>query len=299
MIHDTSQRSEVSTTSQGLTQQLMTAFHNSATQEIEPEFSHSFGISAAEFPKLYETVAVTVLARIVELASKPDGPESVVQRFEKCPLDQTTGRVSVPGGLLTEPQSGEVEPQELFGNQYGGVLNALAQETQVGRSALGPLLGSITPSVVRFLAQQVQALKLSPLQACHWLTSERSAVLQVLPEGLLSLLGAGIDSLSPPHEVLTMGHEAQNPHIPTQPVLPDTYSMSDAHISLRRLYTWPLLGMTAFTLFLLLFSVQSCGSLQMNSDYRHLVSWEQIKKSHLNPVSVAQPNPGRTMAASR
>ena len=247
-----------------LLEAVRTEFRDSVTPSAERILAAEMGTVPAHLPDVLGAASTTIYAGLVQLASTASGQQALAQFLKRTESGATPSNLNLEH--QAQPKSGlaSVGPQEIFGNRYGGILNALGHATEVGRSALVPLLDLLTPAVVGFVGQQIRARAFTHQEPMEFLQTQATPLREVLPPELAGLIGGPSSQFEPPHDEVIQARAK-----PTQPTPADSGPLtqpdwSDASISLRRIYTWPMVSMAAFTIFMLIFLVRSCGVLSLS-----------------------------------
>ncbi len=246
-----------------LLEAVRTEFRDSVTPSAERILAAEMGTVPAHLPDVLGAASTTIYAGLVQLASTASGQQALAQFLKRTESGATPSNLNLEH--QAQPKSGlaSVGPQEIFGNRYGGILNALGHATEVGRSALGPLLDLLTPAVVGFVGQQMRARAFTPQQTIEFLQTQAAPLREALPPELMKLLSGPSTQFEPPHDEVIQAREKPTQPIPLGSVPVTQPDLSDAGITLRRAYTWPMISVAVFTLFLLVFLIRSCGVLSL------------------------------------
>lgn len=212
--------------------------------------SSELGENEPATAKAFGGVIPAVLGGLVHRTSEPGVMGSIfnlIRKSDRGLLSDISN--TVPGAPGSTVPIGNQFLSEIFGNNLGGVNNALSNFAGIKSTSVSAILGYIAPLVLGFLGKKTHDDELDEAGLTSYLSSQKSSIMSAIPPGLGSSLGLGslgsAAAAAVPHMERT-SHTTTAERIHETPVPPK-----------RTNWLWPLLGIVA--LLLLVFGLRNCN----------------------------------------
>ncbi|NDK55390.1 OmpA family protein [Pontibacter fetidus] len=154
--------------------------------------SSELGESEPATAKAFGGIVPAVLGGLVNRTSDPGAMGSIfnlIRHSDRGLLADVTN--TVPGALGSAAPVGNQFLSEIFGNNLGGVSNALSNYAGVKSTSVTAILSYVAPLVLGFLGKKTHDDELDEGGLRNYLNSQKAGIMSALPAGLGSLLGLG------------------------------------------------------------------------------------------------------------
>ena len=177
-----------------MNENILELLKNQLTGPVLGQIAQSLGLSEDKARSGVQGAIATVLAGLLQKASRPGGAEGLLKTikdggFSGDMLSNLGSVLGTPDGTQGLMKSGNSLLEGLLGDKLGSVANALSSSLGLPKGAVNSLLALAAPLVMSQIGKLASARGLNPAGLAELLMSQKSHLLSAAPPGLSSALG--------------------------------------------------------------------------------------------------------------